>query len=57
MIIDIEGTDGCGKKTQTDLLYNYLKKQGKSVIKISFPNYESNSSAIGKNVFRWRVWR
>ena len=24
MIIDIEGTDGCGKKTQTDLLFKYL---------------------------------
>ena len=24
MIIAIEGTDGCGKKTQTDLLFKYL---------------------------------
>ena len=48
MIIDIEGTDGCGKKTQTDLLYNYLKNKGKKVIKISFPNYESPSSALVK---------
>ncbi len=48
MIIDIEGTDGSGKKTQTDLLYNYLKNRGKKVIKISFPNYESNSSALVK---------
>lgn len=48
MIIDIEGTDGCGKKTQTDLLFNYLAKQGYKVKKISFPNYESNSSALVK---------
>ena len=48
MIIDIEGTDGCGKKTQTDLLFNYLEKQGYKVKKISFPNYESNSSALVK---------
>ncbi len=48
MIIDIEGTDGSGKKTQTDLLYNYLLDCGYKVRKISFPNYESNSSALVK---------
>ena len=48
MIIDIEGTDGCGKKTQTDLLFNYLTQKGYKVKKISFPNYESNSSALVK---------
>ena len=48
MIIDIEGTDGCGKKTQTDLLFNYLKDKGYKVTKISFPNYDSNSSALVK---------
>jgi len=45
MIIDIEGTDGCGKKTQTELLKKYLESIGKKVLLISFPNYESNSSA------------
>lgn len=44
-IIVIEGTDGSGKKTQTELLYKYLKEQGKNVILQSFPNYESASSA------------
>ena len=48
MIIDIEGTDGSGKKTQTDLLYKFLEGKGYKVIKISFPNYESNSSALVK---------
>jgi len=48
MIIDIEGTDGCGKKTQTDLLFNFLINKGYKVRKISFPNYESNSSALVK---------
>ena len=48
MIIAIEGTDGCGKKTQTDMLFNYLQNKGFKVIKISFPNYESNSSALVK---------
>ncbi len=52
MIIDIEGTDGCGKKTQTDLLYNYLVKQGYKVKKISFPNYESESSTLVKMYLR-----
>ena len=45
MIIDIEGTDGSGKKTQTLKLKEYLENKGKKVKLISFPNYESNSSA------------
>ncbi len=48
MIIDIEGTDGCGKKTQTDLLFKFLTNLGYKVKKISFPNYESESSALVK---------
>lgn len=43
-IIVIEGTDGSGKKTQTELLYKFLKNEGKDVILQSFPNYESGSS-------------
>lgn len=52
MIIAIEGTDGCGKKTQTDLLYNFLTNKGFKVKKISFPNYESESSALVKMYLR-----
>lgn len=48
MIIVIEGTDGSGKQTQTELLYNFLLKQGKNVKKLSFPNYESDSSFFVK---------
>ncbi len=44
-IIVIEGTDGSGKKTQTELLYKYYKDKGENVILQSFPNYESPSSA------------
>lgn len=43
-LIVIEGTDGSGKQTQTELLYNNLKELGYNVKKISFPNYESNAS-------------
>jgi len=42
--IAIEGTDGSGKKTQIAKLCAFLKKQGKSLLKISFPNYQSLSS-------------
>ncbi|MBO5954771.1 MAG: thymidylate kinase [Clostridia bacterium] len=48
VIIDIEGTDGSGKKTQTDLLFKFLTDKGYKVKKISFPNYESNSSVLVK---------
>jgi len=43
--IVIEGTDGCGKKTQTDRLYERLKDCGLNVKRYSFPNYDSPSSA------------
>lgn len=48
MIIVIEGTDGSGKQTQTELLFDYLKKHGKNVKRQSFPNYESDSSVLVK---------
>lgn len=45
-LIIIEGTDGSGKQTQTELLYKKLKeiKGENNVKKISFPNYESRAS-------------
>ncbi len=52
MIINIEGTDGCGKKTQTDLLYDFLLNKGYKVTKLSFPNYDSESSALVKMYLR-----
>ena len=48
MLINIEGTDGCGKKTQTELLYKYLTSIGKKCLLISFPNYASPSSTLVK---------
>ena len=42
--IVIEGTDGCGKQTQTELLAENLRNAGRNVIIQSFPNYNSASS-------------
>lgn len=44
-VIVIEGSDGSGKATQTGLLYDYLRERGRSVRKVSYPNYDSPSSA------------
>lgn len=44
-LIVIDGLDGCGKDTQTELLGHELTKMGKKVVKIDFPNYASDSSA------------
>lgn len=43
-IFVIEGTDGSGKQTQTNLIYERLIKDKKSVFKTSFPDYDSQSS-------------
>lgn len=44
-VIVIEGTDGCGKQTQAERLTNRLGELGYKVKKMSFPNYDSPSSA------------
>src|SRR5574344_527318 len=45
-IIVIEGTDCSGKETQTALLFQRLKKEGKKVERFSFPNYDSPTGMI-----------
>ena len=45
-VIVIEGSDGSGKATQTKLLYEALTAQGKKVKMVSYPCYESDSSAF-----------
>lgn len=45
MLIVIEGVDASGKATQTKLLTDYLIGLGKRVHSVTFPNYESDSSA------------
>ncbi len=47
-LIVIEGLDGSGKATQTQRLYDYYLKCNRPVRKISFPDYESDSSALVK---------
>lgn len=47
-VIVIEGTDGSGKKTQSDKLYERLVSLGVNVRKLAFPNYNSLSSAPAK---------
>ena len=43
-IIVLEGLDGSGKHTQSEILFNRLKSLGEKVKMISLPNYESESS-------------
>lgn len=47
-LIVLEGIDGSGKETQTSLLEKKLKEKGREVMHISFPDYESPSSALVK---------
>lgn len=47
-LIVIEGLDGCGKSTQLELLPQNLKKCGIDSRSVSFPDYNSNSSALVK---------
>jgi dTMP kinase len=41
-LIVIDGTDGSGKTTQTELLIKHLRKDGKQVKFIHFPRYKEN---------------
>lgn len=47
-LIVIEGLDGSGKSTQLELLPKNLKKCGIESKTVSFPDYDSNSSALVK---------
>lgn len=47
-LIVIEGLDGSGKSTQLELLPQNLKKTGIDCKTVSFPDYESDSSALVK---------
>ena len=45
-IIVIEGTDCSGKDTQTSLLVQNLRKQGRKIERLSFPDYDSPTGKI-----------
>lgn len=47
-LIVIEGLDGSGKATQAKLLYEALRNRGRNVREVSFPDYQSDSSALIK---------
>ncbi|MGM9551137.1 MAG: dTMP kinase [Clostridia bacterium] len=51
-LIVIEGVDCSGKETQTLNLYNSLLEEGRQVKRISFPDYDSESSALVKMYLR-----
>ena len=47
-LIVIEGLDGSGKATQAQKLYEVLQAKRERVMKVSFPDYKSDSSALVK---------
>lgn len=48
LIIIESGTDGSGKATQTQKLYEKLVAEGKKIRKITFPNYDSPACTLVK---------
>ena len=52
-LIIIEGGDGSGKATQTELLRRRLADDGQSVKAVSYPDYDSECTR--KNVFARRL--
>ena len=47
-LVVLEGLDGSGKGTQTQLLFEALKKRQVPARKVTFPDYQSPSSALVK---------
>ena len=47
-LVIFEGLDGSGKGTQTSLTAKNLEAQGLELMQITFPDYESDSSALVK---------
>ena len=47
-LIVLEGLDGSGKSTQTELLTDFLKAQAVDFRKIKLPDYDSPSSTLVK---------
>lgn len=47
-LITMEGLDGSGKATQTELLCNALSARGERLRRVSFPDYNQPSSVLAK---------
>ena len=47
-LIAVEGLDGSGKGTQSELLYKKLAERCESVKLLSFPDYDNPSSTLVK---------
>ncbi len=47
-LIILEGGDGSGKATQSKLLAKRLEREGKAVMSVTFPDYDSPSSSLVK---------
>lgn len=45
-LVTIEAGDGSGKATQTKALYDRLLAEGYQVLKVEYPDYQSESSAL-----------
>ena len=56
-LIVIDGIDGSGKKTQTKLLVERLKKNGARVETLDFPQYDSFFGKRGRRFSRRPVRR
>lgn len=52
MLVVIEGTDGSGKKTQTELLRERMETQGLPVASLSFPQYGKKSAGLVEEYLR-----
>ncbi|MGM0639931.1 MAG: dTMP kinase [Thermotogota bacterium] len=48
LIVLESGTDSSGKETQTNLLFSRLKNDNLNILKIEYPDYKSESSALIK---------
>ena len=52
LFIDLEGLDGSGKTTQTELLCKKLEERGVNFKKIKLPDYENESSILVRKYLR-----
>jgi len=52
IFIVIDGTDGAGKATQTDLLVEHLQREGYEVFMADFPQYGKKSAGLVENYLK-----